>query len=99
MDDAFKQLGHSILHTFGQSVLLTFADESTLETLAVIKTEVVELGQYEAVQGELTVLSLDSSIRLKRGNSVLSNGQLYEVDRKLKDDGYLAKWNIYADPS
>lgn len=97
MDDAFKQMGHSILQTFGQSVLLTLADQSSLETLGIIKTEVVELGKYEAVQGEITVLSLDSSIGLKRGDSVLADGQLYEVDRKLKDDGFLASWNIYAD--
>ena len=97
MDDAFKQMGHSILQTFGQSVLLTLADQSSLETLGIIKTEVVELGNYEAVQGEITVLSLDSSIGLKRGDSVLADGQLYEVDRKLKDDGFLASWNIYAD--
>ena len=97
MDDAFKQMGHSILQTFGQSVLLTLVDQSSLETLGIIKTEVVELGKYEAVQGEITVLSLDSSIGLKRGDSVLADGQLYEVDRKLKDDGFLASWNIYAD--
>ena len=97
MDDAFKQMGHSILQTFGRSVLLTFADQSSLETLGIITTELVELGKYEAVQGEITVLSADSSIRLKRGDTVLASGQLYHVDRKLKDDGYLAKWNIYAD--
>ena len=97
MADAFQQMGHSILQTFGQSVLLTLADQSSLEALGIIKTELVELGKYEAIQGEIIVLSLDSSIRLKRGDTVQANGQLYHVDRKLKDDGYLAKWNIYAD--
>ncbi|WP_066018704.1 hypothetical protein [Endozoicomonas atrinae] len=96
MDEAFKQLGHSILSTFGQSLFITFADTSTLETLGIIKQQVVEIGQYEAVAGEITVLSLDSAIRLKRGDTVLANGSTYEVDRKLKDDGYLAQWNIYA---
>lgn len=48
------------------------------------------------MQGELTVLTLDSAIRLKRGDTVLANSQVYEVDRKLKDDGYLTKWNIHA---
>ncbi|WP_419833488.1 hypothetical protein [Endozoicomonas atrinae] len=95
MDEAFKQLGHSILSTFGQSLSITFTDTSTLETLGIIKQQVVEIGQYEAVAGEITVLSLDSSIRLKRGDTVLANGNIYEVDRKLKDDGYLAQWNIY----
>ncbi|WP_066017650.1 hypothetical protein [Endozoicomonas atrinae] len=97
MDDAFQQMGHSILQTFGQSVLLTLADQSSLEALGIIKTELVELGKYEAIQGQIIVLSLDSSIRLKRGDTVQANGLLYQVDRKLKDDGYLAKWNIYAD--
>lgn len=96
MDEAFKVMDHTILSTFGQSVLLTLSDQSSLETRGIISTELVELGKYEAVQGEVTVLTLDSTIRLKRGNTVLANGQVYEVDRKLKDDGYLAKWNIYA---
>ncbi|WP_419832783.1 hypothetical protein [Endozoicomonas atrinae] len=96
MDDAFQQMDHSILQIFGQSVLLTLADQNSLETLGIIKTQIIELGKYEAVQGEITVLFLDSSIGLKRGDSVLADGQLYEVDRKLKDDGYLTSWNIYA---
>ena len=96
MDEAFKVMDHTILSTFGQSVLLTFSDQSSLETLGIINKELVALGMYEAVQGEVTVLSVDSAIRLKRGDTVLANGQVYEVDRKLKDDGYLAKWNIYA---
>ncbi|WP_419533712.1 hypothetical protein [Endozoicomonas sp.] len=96
MNDTFSVMGHTILSTFGQSVLLTLSDQLSLETQGIISTELVELGKYEAVQGEVTVLTLDSTIRLKRGNTVLANGQVYEVDRKLKDDGYLAKWNIYA---
>ncbi|WP_422466836.1 head-tail joining protein [Endozoicomonas sp. ALC013] len=96
MDEAFKVMDHTILSTFGQSVLLTFSDHSSLETRGIINKELVELGKYEAVQGEVTVLSVDSAILLKRGDTVLANGQVYEVDRKLKDDGYLAKWNIYA---
>ncbi|MBO9484452.1 MULTISPECIES: hypothetical protein [Gammaproteobacteria] len=96
MDKAFKVMDHTILSTFGQSVLLTFSDQSSLETRGIINKELVELGKYEAVQGEVTILSVDSAIRLKRGDTVLANGQVYEVDRKLKDDGYLAKWNIHA---
>ncbi|WP_422445452.1 head-tail joining protein [Endozoicomonas sp. ALB091] len=96
MDEAFKVMDHTILSTFGQSVLLTFSDHSSLETRGIINKELVELGKYEAVQGEVTVLSVDSAILLKRGDTVLANGQVYEVDRKLKDDGYLAKWNIHA---
>ena len=96
MDEAFKVMDHAILATFGQSVLLTLSDQSSLETQGIISKELVPLGQYDAVQGELTVLTLDSAIRLKRGDTVLANSQVYEVDRKLKDDGYLTRWNIHA---
>ncbi|WP_419833067.1 head-tail joining protein [Endozoicomonas atrinae] len=96
MSDIFKSMDHTILSTFGQSVLLTLSNQSSLETRGIISTELVELGKYEAVQGAVTVLSVDSAIQLKRGDTVLANGQVYEVDRKLTDDGYLAKWNIYA---
>ena len=96
MDEAFKAMDRTILVTFGQSVLLTRSDQSSLATQGIISKELMPLGQYDAVQSELTVLTLDSAIRLKRGDTVLANSRLYEVDRKLKDDGYLAKWNIHA---
>ena len=96
MSEIFKSMDHTILGTFGQSVLLTLSDQSSLATQGMISKELMPLGQYDAVQGELTVLTLDSAIRLKRGDTVLANGLVYEVDRKLKDDGYLARWNIHA---
>ena len=96
MDDIFRSMGHSLLMSFGQPVLLTLSDQSTLETQGIITHELVELGQYEAVSGEIMVLSVDSSINLKRGDSVMANGQVYQVDRKIKDDSKLIKWNIYA---
>ena len=96
MSEIFKSMDHTILGTFGQSVLLTLSDQSSLATQGIISKELLPLGQYDAVQGEVTVLTLDSAIRLKRGDTVLANSRLYEVDRKLKDDGYLAKWNIHA---
>ena len=96
MNDAFKQMGHSILQTFGRPLSITFADHSTIEIQGVIRREIVELGEYDAVSGEITVLTVDSSVKLKRGNSFLSDGVVYEVDKKIKDDGLLAKWNIYV---
>ncbi len=96
MNEAFQQLGHSILQTFGQSVLLTLADGSTRQELGIIKTEVVELGKYDAIQGEITVLTVDSAVPITRGATVQASGQTYDIDRKIKDNGSLAKWNIYA---
>ena len=96
MNEAFQQLGHSILQTFGQSVLLTLADSSTRQELGIIKTEVVELGKYDAIQGEITVLTVDSAVPITRGAMVQAGGQTYDIDRKIKDNGSLAKWNIYA---
>ena len=96
MDETFNAMDRTILATFGQSVLLTLSDQSSLATQGIISTELMPLGQYDAVQGEVTVLTLDSAIRLKRGDTVLANGLVYEVDRKLKDDGYLTRWNIHA---
>ena len=96
MSEIFKSMDRTILVTFGQSVLLTLSDQSSLATQGIISTELMPLGQYDAVQGEVTVLTLDSAIRLKRGDTVLANGLVYEVDRKLKDDGFLTRWNIHA---
>lgn len=96
MSNIFKLMDHTILANFGQPVLLTLSDQSSLETQGMISKEMVALGQYDAMQGELTVLTLDSAIRLKRGDTVQANSQMYDVDRKLKDDGYLTRWNIHA---
>ena len=96
MEYIFKNMTQIVLSALGESVSLTLSDQSSLETQGIISKELVPLGQYDAVQGELTVLTLDSAIRLKRGDTVLANSQVYEVDRKLKDDGHLAKWNIHA---
>ena len=96
MDETFNAMDRTILVTFGQSVLLTLSDQSSLETQGIISKELMPLGQYDAVQGEVTVLTLNSAIRLKRGDTVLANGLVYEVDRKLKDDGHLTRWNIHA---
>lgn len=96
MNQAFQSLGHSILQTFGQSVLLSGTDGSTRQVLGIIRTEMVELGKYDAMQGEITVLTVDSTLPIKRGDTLQANGQTYDVDRKIKDNGSLAKWNIYA---
>jgi len=96
MDDAFKAMDHTILATFGQPVLLTLSDQPSLTIQGMISKELVPLGQYDAVQGELTVLTLNSAIRLKRGDTVQADGRMYAVDRKLKDDGFLTRWNIHA---
>ena len=96
MNEAFQQLGHSILQTFGQSILLSRVDGSTQTVLGIIRTEMVELGKYDAIQGEITVLTVDSTVPVRRGDTVQANGQTYDIDRKIKDNGSLAKWNIYA---
>ena len=67
-----------------------------METRGIISIEPPDLAKYRAVKEELTVLTMDSSIRLKRGDTVLANEEVYDVDRKLKEDGYLVKWSIYA---
>ena len=57
-----------------------------METRGIISIEPPDLAKYRAVKEELTVLTMDSSIRLKRGDTVLANEEVYDVDRKLKQE-------------
>ena len=49
MSEIFKSMDHTILGTFGQSVLLTLSDQSSLATQGIITKELMPLGQYDAV--------------------------------------------------
>ncbi|MGI9276862.1 MAG: head-tail joining protein [Endozoicomonas sp.] len=95
MHDELKALNDQVLATFGQPVVITRSDTSTQQVQGIISKELVNTGQFEGVLQEVTVISLDSSIELKRGDQIQSDNQQWNVDRKLKDDGHLAYWNLH----
>ena len=95
MQDELKSLNDQVLATFGQPVTLIFLDDQVVESSGIITKELVPTGSYDGVMQEVTVLSLDRSIQLQRGVQVESGTNQWMVDRKLKDDGYLAYWNLH----
>ena len=99
MHDELNALNDQVLATFGQPVVITRSDASTFQTLGILSKELVATGQFDGVLQEVTVISLDRSIEMKRGFQVESDGQQWKVDRKLKDDGHLAYWNLHEDRS
>ena len=95
MQDELKALNDHVLAVFGQPVTLTLLDLQTLETSGIFTKELVVTGSYDGVMQEVTVLSLDRTFQLQRGVQVESGTDQWTVDRKLKDDGSLAYWNLH----
>ena len=95
MQDELKAISDQVLATFGQPVTITVEESRLFETIGIFTKELVATGQYDGVMQEVTILSLDQNISLKRGFLVESGTDQWTVDRKLKDDGYLTYWNLH----
>ena len=95
MQDDLNQLSDIVQATFGLHITITRLDGTVLNVSGIFRRELIETGSLEGVLVEMTLLVLDRTIALKRGDQVESQQQRWKVDRKLKDDGYLATWNLY----
>ena len=95
MHDEFEEMHQALLDEFGKLVVILYPDGKELETKGSFSKERVMTGQFDNVGQDLTVIALDSALVLKRGDKVRGNGSTWEIDRKLKDNGYLAYWNIH----
>ena len=92
MDDELQRLGDIVQATFGLPITITRTDGETVEASGIFSTELMESGQVEGMVEQVTVISVDASLTLNRGDRI---GDKWLVDRKLKEDGYLATWNLY----
>ncbi|MGI9278340.1 MAG: head-tail joining protein [Endozoicomonas sp.] len=95
MQDELNDLNRQILSTFGQPVTILKTDDSALKTTGILSSELIPAGQYEQVLQPMTVLALAESIPLKRGDQVVSEGQQWTVDRKVKSDGTMIWWHLH----
>ena len=95
MQDELKELGDIVQATFGLPVTITYTTGGVVESRGIFTTERVETGSFEGVMTEMTLVTLDRAILLKRGDKIECQQQVWTVDRKLKDDGYLATWNLH----
>ena len=97
MHQEFSEMDNAVLATFGITVTITYPDDSSLSTNAIISKDQLPIGQFDAMMEETTVLVVSSNLQIKRGDRVAFEGQQWTVDRKLKDDGSLARWNLHED--
>ncbi|MET4695004.1 hypothetical protein [Endozoicomonas lisbonensis] len=94
MQDELSDLHRQVLATFGQPVTI-ISDTGSLDSTGIISRELIPTGLNDGVLQEVTVMSLDSQLAIKRGIKITSASQQWTVDRKLKDDGHLAYWSIH----
>ena len=95
MQHELKAVSDQVLETFGQPVRIRLSDQDTVETSGIFSTELVPTGPYDGVMQEVTALAVDRTLPLHRGVQVESATSQWIIDRKLKDDGYLAYWNLH----
>ncbi len=84
-----------VLATFGKPVTIIYSDQLTRISTGIFSRELVARGSFDAVMEQVSVITLASSVLLSRGDRIEADGQLCVVDRKLKDDGQLATWNLH----
>ena len=98
MQDELNDMHRQVLASFGQPVTIT-RDNQSLNVTGIIAWQLVATGFNDGVLQQVTVISLDRTLSVKRGDLVESEGQRWVVDRSVKDDGYLMVWNLHEDRS
>ena len=95
MKEPFKSMNLQILEMLGVDITVIDLVGSTVPAKGIFTTELAETGQLNSVMQQITTITIDCTIDVKRDYRIESNGKQWAVDRKLKDDGYLAYWNLY----
>ncbi|MTI15143.1 head-tail joining protein [Sansalvadorimonas verongulae] len=99
MTDPFDELDQAVLTAFGQ-VFEWRADNAAPAPLqGVLRRNVQAAGAFDAVMQTYTELAIPNTFTLQRNDQISKGGERWRVDRKLKDDGSLAKWSLHADRS
>ena len=95
MQDELIRLHQQGLAAIGRPVTIVDLDGGTVDTRGVLKRQLVPTGQFSEVMQNMTVIALASGETVGRGYRIDCEGESWTVDRKIKDDGYLAHWSLY----
>ena len=95
MHDEFEEMHQVLLEEFGRVITIIYADGDEQQTRASFTRERVMTGQFDNVGQDITLIAVDSALVLKRGDKIRDGSDHWEIDRKLKDNGYLAYWTIH----
>ncbi len=99
MEEHFANLDRVVMKTFGRVYTLTRPDGTTSTLEGVLTRDVRPTGAFDAVVQAQTELTVASSVQLQRNDRISTLAERWVVDRKLKDDGSLARWSLHADRS
>lgn len=95
MHDEFEAMHQALLEEFGRIVTIVYADGEEEQTRASFTKDRVMTGQLDTVGQDITLMAVNSALVLKRGDKIQDGSSHWEIDRKLKDNGYLAYWTVH----
>ncbi len=85
------------MKTFAREYAWTNKDGQSTNIPGVLVRDVQPTGAHGAVmQGQVTI-TVSNILKLQRNDQISTSRERWRVDRKLKDDGSLAKWSLHAD--
>jgi len=96
MTDAFTAMTATVLASLGQRLTLTRKDGTNESVTGILSRNVTPVGSFDAVMQSMTTVAFDRTVPLERGDLVSTGMEVWRVDRRLKDDGYLTTWNLHA---
>ena len=96
-EDAFTHLDAVVMDTFGSEYTLVRNGGVASTIAGVLIRDVQPTGAYDAVMQSQVTLTVTSDVLLQRNDRISTPQENWRVDRKLKDDGRLARWSLHAD--
>ena len=99
IDDHFTHLDKVVMKTFGHEYTWTSRNGVANAILGVLVRDVQPTGLHDAVMQSRTEITVSNIHKLQRNDRISTPLETWRVDRKLKDDGSLAKWSLHADRS
>ncbi|MTI13009.1 hypothetical protein [Sansalvadorimonas verongulae] len=99
MVDPFEELDQAVLTAFGQVFEWRADNAAPVPLQGVLRRNVQPAGAFDAVMQTYTEFTVSNTIALQRNDLISKGEERWRVDRKLKDDGSLAKWSLHADRS
>ena len=97
MDEERVNLDKVVMKTFGHEYIWTSREGVATTILGVLVRDVQPTGFHDAVMQARTEITVSSVLKLQRNDRISTPLERWRVDRKLKDDGSLAKWSLHAD--
>ena len=91
------ELSQTVLATFGQPLTWVQSDNTSHPITGIVKRKLQPSGSFEAVMQQITTLTVDRNLSLKRDDQIHAGDDQWRIDRRISDNGCLATWSLHAD--